>query len=83
MVMTGEGNGDAFVTVVGIALGTTFAHAWGTISTPASAAAAGGATGMGKTFVVVGLVAVAVYGALVMRANARGAAAPAGETPAC
>jgi YedE family putative selenium metabolism protein len=71
MVMTGEGNGDAFVTVAGIALGGTLAHAWGTVSVATMAAAAGGATEAGKTAVIVGLVVAGVYGLAVARLHAR------------
>jgi uncharacterized membrane protein YedE/YeeE len=83
MVMTGEGNGDAFVTVAGIALGTTFAHAWGTVSVATTPTAAGGATDAGKSAVVVGLVVAALYGALVMRAQGRSSTPPAGVGGVC
>jgi hypothetical protein len=71
MVMTGEGNGDAFVTVAGIALGGTLAHAWGTVSAATTPAVAGGATEAGKTAVIVGLVVAAVYGLAVARLHSR------------
>lgn len=69
LVMTGEGNGDAFVTVAGIAIGASLAHAWDAVSVPATATAPGGATDAGRTVVVVGLVLAAAYGALVARAG--------------
>jgi YedE family putative selenium metabolism protein len=78
VVMTGEGNGDAFVTVVGIALGGALAHAWGTVSIAASATATGGATANGRTVVVVGLVVAGLYGLLVARARDHAAAGPSG-----
>ena len=63
VVMTGEGNGDAFVTVAGIALGGTLAHAWGTVSVATTAtAAAGGTSESGRTAVIVGLVLAGAYG---------------------
>src|SRR5687767_7679651 len=70
MVMTGEGNGDAFLTLVGIALGATLAHAWGAVSIAASATAAGGATATGKLAVAVGLAAALLYGLAVRGSNA-------------
>jgi YedE family putative selenium metabolism protein len=72
VVMTGEGNGDAFVTVAGIALGGSLAHAWGTVSVAASASAAGGATEHGRTAVLVGLALAVAYGFFVARADRRG-----------
>jgi len=57
MVMAGEGNGDAFVTIMGIAVGGALAHNWGTVS------GAAGATDAGKWAVGVGLLLCAAYGA--------------------
>ena len=41
IVLTGEGNGDAFVAVVGLVVGGALAHTLGLAAAPASAAAAG------------------------------------------
>lgn len=73
MVMAGEGNGDAFLGVVGIAAGGALAHNWGLVSAAATAEAAGGATAHGKIAVVVGLVGCAVYAVASLReGRARG-----------
>lgn len=67
MVMTGEGNGDAFVTVAGLVTGGALAHAWGLVSVPTSPGVAGGATEAGRIAVVVGLAAALAFGLSVAR----------------
>ncbi len=62
IVMSGEGNGDAFVTVLGMVLGGALAHSWALVSAPTTAAAAGGATPAGRIAVVAGLLFAALYG---------------------
>jgi YedE family putative selenium metabolism protein len=80
LVMTGEGNGDAFVTVAGLVVGGALAHAWGLVSAAASPTADGGPTDAGKAAVLVGLVLAAVYGFLVSRFHpAAPAATPTGS----
>jgi len=69
IVMAGEGNGDALVTVFGIALGGSLAHNLGLVSTGA------GATPGGRTAVVAGLVLVFAYGAAVTFLGKRAPAA--------
>lgn len=49
VVMAGEGNGDAFVTVLGILLGGAIAHGLGLVSSPAT-----GPTAFGKVAVGIG-----------------------------
>jgi hypothetical protein len=61
MVMAGEGNGDAFVTVMGITVGAAVAHNLGTVSSPA------GATDAGRWAVAVGIPLVLAYAAAVVR----------------
>ena len=79
MVMAGEGNGDAFVTVAGLTVGGALAHAWGVVSIPASATAAGGSTPAGRTAALVGLALALAYGFAVARSRA--GARATGETP--
>ena len=57
IVMTGEGNGDAFVTVAGILIGGALAHSLGIASSGA------GTTSAGHTAVIVGLIVAIGYGA--------------------
>jgi YedE family putative selenium metabolism protein len=71
MVMAGEGNGDAFVTMIGIALGTALAHAWGVVSVASTPTVAGGPTAVGKTVVVIGLIAASAYGLAVAWLSSR------------
>lgn len=68
IVLSGEGNGDAFVTVVGILVGGSLAHTLGAVSTET------GATPQGRTAVVLLAVATALY-ALAMTASCRRQAA--------
>jgi hypothetical protein len=65
MVMAGEGNGDAFLTVAGIAAGGAIAHNLGAVSS------AEGPTAAGKWAVGIGL-AIAVAYAAAMTAKKRG-----------
>lgn len=59
IVMAGEGNGDAFVTVLGILMGGALAHTLGLASSGA------GATTAGLIAVVLGIVASLVYGGAI------------------
>jgi YedE family putative selenium metabolism protein len=61
VVMTGEGNGDAFVTVIGILLGVVVATNLGLAASPA------GTTEAGRAAVVGGLVVSLLYAALATR----------------
>ena len=54
LVLTGEGNSDSAITVVGLSLGAAFAHNFGLASSAA------GPTAAGKIAVVIGIVAAAV-----------------------
>jgi uncharacterized protein len=63
IVLTGEGNGDAFVAVMGLGVGGALAHSLGIAAAPATAAAAGGPAFAGKLVVVVALVLVTAYAA--------------------
>ena len=74
IVMTGEGNGDAFVTVVGILLGGSLAHTLGLAGVPATAESAGGIPAAGQAAIVIGLVFSLAYGIVVARYNRRAAA---------
>ena len=58
LVMTGEGNGDAAMTVAGILLGGALSHGLGLASSDA------GTTEAGQTAIVVGLVLAISYGAM-------------------
>lgn len=66
MVMAGEGNGDAFLTVMGIFTGGAVAQNLGLASSAGGAGGAGGATARGEIAVVIGLALVLVY-AFTMR----------------
>jgi uncharacterized protein len=74
LVMTGEGNGDAFVVVAGLVTGGALSHTLGlasVVSAPATAAApaiAGGPTDAGQTAVVAGLALCLAYGVAMTRA---------------
>lgn len=59
MVMAGEGNGDAFVTVAGLVVGGAIAHNLGIVSS------AEGATEAGRWAVAVGLVVSLAYAAAI------------------
>ena len=69
MVMAGEGNADAFVTMAGILLGGGIAHDLALASSPA------GPTQGGKIAVIVGIVWAGVYAMGITRASARASAA--------
>ena len=58
LVLSGEGNSDSAVTVLGLVVGAAFAHNFGLASSAA------GPTGAGKLAVVIGLVVVALIGCL-------------------
>ena len=58
LVMTGEGNGDAAMTVAGILLGGALSHGFGLASSGS------GTTEAGHTAVIVGIVVAVVYGAM-------------------
>jgi hypothetical protein len=57
LVMTGEGNGDAAMTVAGILLGGALSHGFGLVSTGA------GTTPAGQTAIIIGIVLAVIYGA--------------------
>ena len=61
IVLTGEGNGDAFVGVAGLMAGGALAHTLGLAAAPAKAAAAGGPALAGKVAVVSLLALVVLY----------------------
>ena len=61
MVMAGEGNGDAFMTVAGITAGGAIAHNLGLVSTSDAPSIAGGPTELGKWAVGIGLAVALAY----------------------
>jgi len=63
IVLTGEGNGDAFVGVMGLLVGGALAHTLGLSAKPMSELAAGGPAFAGKVAVSVGLVLAVAYAA--------------------
>jgi YedE family putative selenium metabolism protein len=71
VVMSGEGNGDAFVCVAGIALGGAIAHNFGLVSAPATAEAAGGTTVPGRIAIGIGWAFCLAYAAWIVRASGR------------
>lgn len=68
IVLSGEGNGDAFVTAAGILVGGALAHTLQLASTAA------GTTERGRIAVLVGLAVCVAYALMVVRANRRAAA---------
>ncbi|MCK5943926.1 MAG: YedE-related selenium metabolism membrane protein [Planctomycetes bacterium] len=75
VVLTGEGNGDAFVAVMGLLVGGALAHTLGLSAAPASAAAAGGPALAGKVAVLAALVLAVVYAAALVRSRGQGGGA--------
>jgi YedE family putative selenium metabolism protein len=78
MVMSGEGNGDAFVTTAGIVVGAAIAHNFGMVSSPA------GPTVAGRTAVMVGIVYALIYAVAIVqsvRSGARRAGSGTGAPP--
>lgn len=71
VVMTGEGNGDAFIAVLGITAGGAIAHNLGLASAAMSNQGPGGPTAAGRTAVVAGLVFSLAYGLWRTRDAAR------------
>lgn len=63
IVMTGEGNADAFMTVAGITVGGALAHNFGLVSSAA------GPTPAGKTVVIGGIVVTLLYAAWITRVS--------------
>lgn len=63
LVMAGEGNGDAFMTVAGIAVGGSIAHNIGLVSTFDAGTVAGGPTAFGMWATGIGLAVALVYAA--------------------
>jgi YedE family putative selenium metabolism protein len=70
LVLTGEGNGDAFVTSCGILVGGVVAHGIGAVST------ADGSTAPGRAVVAIGLVWTAGYGLVAVAAARRASRIP-------
>ncbi|MCK6473712.1 MAG: YedE-related selenium metabolism membrane protein [Planctomycetes bacterium] len=68
IVMSGEGNGDAFVCVAGLSIGGALAHNLGLVSAPALADAPGGATAAGQLALGIGWACCIAYGLWVTRA---------------
>ena len=64
LILTGEGNTDSAVTVLGYIVGAAFAHNFGLAGAAASAEAAGGTSINGKIAVIIGLVVMLVIAAM-------------------
>ena len=69
LVLSGEGNSDSAITILGLAVGAAFAHNFGLAAAAAAKAddgtiSAGGATPAGKAAVIIGLVAVTAIAAV-------------------
>lgn len=78
IVMTGEGNGDAFVTVAGLLIGGAMAQTFGIASTGA------GTTPTGRGAVIIGLITAIVFAAYVTwrrRKHDQTQPAPSAESP--
>ncbi len=67
IVLTGEGNGDAFVAVMGLLVGGALAHSLGLAAAPAGDAGPGGPALAGKIAVTTLLVLTAAYAAAMPR----------------
>ncbi len=72
LVMVGEGNGDAFVTVCGILAGGAVAHTLGMVAIPAAAGVAGSVPMAGRIAVVIGLLVSGLYGCSMVWRGAPG-----------
>ena len=64
LILTGEGNADSAITVLGYIVGAAFAHNFGLAGAAASAESAGGASTAGKIAVIIGLVVMLVIAAV-------------------
>lgn len=64
LILTGEGNTDSAVTVLGYIVGAAFAHNFGLAGAAASTEAAGGPSINGKIAVIIGLVVMLVIAAM-------------------
>ena len=64
LILTGEGNTDSAVTVLGYIVGAAFAHNFGLAGAAASAEAAGGPSINGKIAVIIGLIVMLVIAAM-------------------
>ncbi len=78
LVMTGEGNGDAFMTVSGVVVGGALAHNFGLVSRAAGPGGPGGPTASGRIAVVAAIVLLFLAAAWVTAARRR--AASTGES---
>ncbi|HYC78307.1 MAG TPA: YedE family putative selenium transporter [Planctomycetota bacterium] len=81
LVMTGEGNGDAFAAVVGLLVGGALAHNWGLVSQVATADGPGGPTPRGRIALIACLVGSAVYAWALARSRPPAAATPPASPP--
>ena len=67
MVLSGEGNGDAFVTVMGLLVGGATAHGLGIVSSGS------GTTEAGRAVVILGGLAALLYAAAIVSASSKAA----------
>ena len=73
LILTGEGNADSAITVLGYIVGAAFAHNFGLAGAAASAEAAGGPSINGKIAVIVGLVVMIAVAFLNMERKKKNA----------
>ena len=64
LILTGEGNADSAITVLGYIVGAAFAHNFGLAGAAASAESAGGPSIAGKVAVLIGLAVMLVVASL-------------------
>ena len=64
LILTGEGNADSAITVLGYIVGAAFAHNFGLAGAAASAESAGGPSIAGKVALLIGLAVMLVVASL-------------------
>jgi len=64
LILTGEGNTDSAITVLGYIVGAAFSHNFGLAGAAANAESAGGASSAGKVAVIIGLIVMLAVAAV-------------------
>lgn len=72
LILAGEGNGDSFISVLGMFMGAAISHNFGLAGVAASASSQGGATLGGKIAVILSLIFLVLHGIYIAKKNQRG-----------
>lgn len=72
LILAGEGNGDSFISVLGMFTGAAISHNFGLAGAAASATSKGGASMGGKIVVVLSLVFLVAHGIYIANRNQKG-----------